>query len=211
MKLFLLFVVFLSACAVQKPKNLVKNPEPPSAPRVFNRDLWLKRHSDELLLHPIYASLPLEKRKTTTGIEVMAFNNAGGSVDNEICNINSYYSYDKYSSSGRNSGGCTNTRVEISCNHVFYVKNNTISDYKKVGQCFKDERFDFRPYDEAGLPVMTKEELIYIKELKDYEEKYAVKPDVPQTCERNADCSGGMSCSGHICKNLGLWGKIFNP
>lgn len=209
MKLYFILTILLSACATQKHK--VIKPASPQAPTVINRDLWLNRHSDELLLHPIFASLPLEKRRTTSGIEVMSFKNAGGSVDNQVCNINQYSSFDKYGSSGSGSGICTNNRIEISCNHVFYVKNNLVNDYRKVGGCFKDERIDFRPFDKEGKPIITKKELLYIKELREYEEKYADKEEVLTPCEKSAECTDGMSCRDNMCQHLGLWGRLFNP
>lgn len=198
--LFLAFAFLFTSCAI---KTSVKLPKVPVlAEKTTNRELWLGRSGDELLLHPIFASLPMESRVTTTKVEVRSFKNSGGTVSNQSCSISSYYS----KGYGSGSGFCSDSRLEIMCNHIFYIQNNRISDYKKVGQCYGD-RVDFRPYDEDGTPIFTDAELKYVEELTAYNE--AVEGGKP--CNSTSECSDGMSCSQNKCQSLGLWGRIVNP
>ena len=194
-----LLILFLASCATTNHKKV---PLPPKAPiPVTNKELWVGRSGDELLLHPIYASLPLESRSTSTGIEVKSFKNSGGTVSNQSCSISNYYS----NGSGSGSGSCSDSRYEISCNHIFYVKKNKITDYKKVGQCYGD-RFDFRPHDQNGEPVVTDSERKFLKELAAYNQSFA-----PASCNLTADCNDGMSCKDNKCQSLGLMGRFLNP
>ena len=203
---FIVGLAIISSCAqnnnVRSSKKALTRPNAPIA--VSNRELWLGRSGDELLLHPIYASLPLESRKTSTGITVMSFKNSGGHVSNQTCSISNYYTPSLNSGSG--SGYCSDSRVEISCNHIFYVNKNLITDYKRVGQCYGD-RFDFRPHDNDGNPVVTDSEKKYIQELTAYNEVMAGK----DPCNSTSECSDGMSCKDNKCESLGLWGRLFNP
>ena len=196
-----LVIAFLVSCANSPSKKTIDPPQPPA--NVSNRELWIGRSGDELILHPIYASLPLETRKTSTGVEVKSFKNSGGSVSNQSCSKSNYYS--PSSNSGTGSGSCSDTRFDISCNHIFYVHKNVVNDYEKVGQCYGD-RFDFRPLDQHGNPVVTESEKIYIKELVKYYEALA-----PASCKLTAECGDGMSCKDNKCQSLGLWGRIANP
>ncbi len=173
-----------------------------SIPEVSNRELWLGRNSDELLLHPIFASLPLERRKTNQGIEVFSFQNSGGTSETQSCNLDSYYNSYTNSSSGK--GSCETNRFEIKCSHIFYVNNDKVSDYKKVGKCYGD-RFDFRPYDKNGIPIMTFEEKNYWDRLSKF------KNEQNPTCKTIDDCKDGRFCEEGICKKGGLWGKLVNP
>ncbi|MDO9182443.1 MAG: hypothetical protein Q7U04_08540 [Bacteriovorax sp.] len=195
-----LMVLLTSSCSTfDKFKTKEKAVFQDVLPEVSNRELWLNRNSDELVLHPIFASLPLERRKTSQGIEVFSFQNSGGTQEYKSCNLSTYYySYVKSSSS---EGSCNTTKLEVKCSHVFYVSNNKVTDYKKVGQC-SDDRIDFRPYDQKGIPVMTDAEKTYWDKLIKF--NLAENP----ICKKTSDCPGGKSCEEGLCRDTGILGHF---
>ena len=98
---------------------------------------------------------------------------------------------------------CEATRVEIKCSHVFYVNNNIVTDYKKVGQCYGD-RFDFRPMASNGLPFMTPEELAYWDRLLAFDKKHKI------SCKVSKDCNTDYFCENNICKKSGILSKFID-
>lgn len=200
---WLLVLNFLASCSLlENFETKEKESSKSYAPQVSNRELWLNRSSDELLLHPIFASLPLERRKTTQGVEIFSFQNTGGSEITQTCDISAYYN--SFFSSSTRKGSCQASRVEVKCSHIFYIFNNKISDYKRTGDCSED-RFDFRPYDKNDVPIMTDEERVYWNKIA------KLKKDENAVCKITEDCATGKFCEEGICKNGGLWGQLINP
>ncbi|HEY1055696.1 MAG TPA: hypothetical protein VGE24_11190 [Emticicia sp.] len=115
-----------------------------------NRDFWIGKSGDDLAIHPIFASMPMDTRKTETGIETRSFKNKSG-IQSEGLN--------------NNQGKYVGWTSEVACNHVFLLKNNVITNYQRVGNC-TSERLEFRPLDHDGNPVLSQAEVEYLNKKK---------------------------------------------
>lgn len=184
MKVFaLLFILTLSSCAF-----LVTSPTVELV-RVPNIELWKGRSSDELTLHPIYATLPLENRNTSDGMEIRSYKNSGQRITSANC-------------TGMYAGSsCSGVSSEIACNHVFYIKDRLIIDLKRVGACGPEDIM-FRPLDAEGNPLLAPEEKASLER--------KIASEGPLVCKMTSDCKGMKSCRNGHCMDLGLWGLIFN-
>jgi hypothetical protein len=118
-----------------------------------NKKFWIGKTSDDLASHPVYASLPVESRKTESGIETRTFRNSSGIVSSASCS-----SYSQYGSS------CGGIASEVVCTHVFLLKKGIISDLNRAGSC-GDEDLKFRPLDNNGNPLVSDFE---VQQIKDY-------------------------------------------
>jgi hypothetical protein len=96
---------------------------PAYSPIYSNYNLWLGRNADELILHPVFATMSMDSRKTSSGIEIKTFKNSGGIASSGNCTHWQGFS------------NCAQTSDVVACNHVFYITNNMITDYKRVGDC----------------------------------------------------------------------------
>lgn len=164
----LLFLILSSSCALLGPQNSRYQVE-----RVANAEVWRGRSGDELILHPVFATLPMESRKTSDGVETRSFKNSGGVASSSNC-----ASYGRF-------GSCNGTSGEIACNHIFYITKNKISDYKRYGHCGPEE-LRFRPYDQNGNPVEHEMELAQRRSIA------SVK--IGGKCSANFECQGGSKC-----------------
>lgn len=119
-----------------------------------NKTLWIGRNSDEVLLHPEFATLRMETRKASNGDELITFKNSGGHHSSAGCITN----YGITTCSGNNS--------EIVCNHLFHVKDGVVFDYNRLGNCSSDEELRFRPRTSNGDPLLTQNETALIQKKK---------------------------------------------
>lgn len=94
-----------------------------------NRKFWIGRSSEELIVHPVFAVYPLDKR-VAGAQEVWTFKN-GGPVSSP----------------------------NFACNHVFQIKDKKISNYSRVGNCTEDEDIKFRPVDQDNQPLLSEAEM----------------------------------------------------
>lgn len=125
-----------------------------------NKILWIGRNSDEILLHPEFASLQMERRQASNGDEMITFKNKG--MDNSSINcVSNMYGF-------TSCGGGTK---EIVCNHQFLVKTGKISDYQRMGNCTAEEELRFRPRTLAGNPLMTDTEVALIEKKNKLEQR----------------------------------------
>lgn len=171
-------LLILFSCA-----NHVRRVEEPKSV-VFQ--FWHGRSGDEITLHPVYASLPLESRKTTDGTEVRSFTVSSNTRSDLTC---------------YGTAGCLGNSSYSQCSFVFYLKNNKVSDMNAVGPC-NIYSVNLRPY-ENGAPITTSEE-------KDYISRTYASEGV-RSCKVTNDCTGGQSCQDNQCRSLGIFGRIFNP
>lgn len=110
--LMIVFVLSLASCAHIEP----------------NKNFWMGRSSDELLVHPVFAVYPLEKRVAGTQ-EVWTFKNG------DFVNSPNY-----------------------ACNHVFQIRDKKISNYSRLGNCTEKEAIEFRPVDKDNQPLYSESE-----------------------------------------------------
>lgn len=190
----LIVLSMLMSCGVQPPKKEIKEPI-----FVFNSKFWIGKSESDLILHPLYAVLPMMEKSTGGGIEVKAFKQDSKSVSNSSC---------------YGALGCQETSQNIDCNHVFYLKNKRIYNYTTVGNC--GNLLSYRPYDEYGNPMMTAEEAEAVR-IYEAEMSALAKHNSPKEkimCESRSDCPDGMTCKissrgeEGICGHYGLMGKI---
>lgn len=117
-------MLLVSSCALVNDLGNFNTPRKsaPSEPQktLVNKDLWLGKDVEELDLHPVFATLKMENRKSASGIIVRTYKNDSGGID-EKGRVNQY------------SGEITRNSKDVSCNHVFYIKDNKITDYVRVG------------------------------------------------------------------------------
>lgn len=156
-----------------------------------NKDVWIGRSEEDVTLHPIFATMPVDSRKTASGGEVRTFKNSGGTVSNKDCTAKPGYF-------GAVNADCAGTSREIVCNHVFILTSNKVANYTRVGQC-TEEMLEMRPRNLDGTPVLLKHEM---------EQYRTVASD--KECKETSECSNGQSCKEGTCKSLGLWGRLFN-
>lgn len=132
MKLILPLMLILSSCAQLNGTSLFngKKTDHATVPVVSNRSFWLGKTSDDLVLHPIFATKAMERRQASNGKEVIAFKNKGGHTANH---------------NNKAFGGFNSTYSEVTCNHVFYLQNDKITDYKRIGECTEEEDPALRP------------------------------------------------------------------
>ena len=171
-----LFVLFSCAHHVKQPDE----------PKTLVFKFWQGRSGDEITLHPVYASLPLESRKTTDGTEVRSFTVSSNTRSDLTC---------------FGTAGCLGSSTSSQCSFVFYLKNNKIVDMNSVGPCNVFST-SLRPYENGG-PIITGEEKEYIKR--------TFASEGVRSCKVSNDCTNGQSCQANQCKSLGIWGRIFNP
>lgn len=177
-KLIALLVVV--SCATQAPpKKLVELDS--------NKTLWMGKKEERLALHPIFATMPVESRKTPAGIETRRYTEGGAITSKGECK-------------GNQCDGVSNINA---CNHVFYLGNGAIVNYHRVGNC-GIESIMHRPLDSEGNPEMTE------NEIKRYRAVSSVKEE-EVACKKTAECNNGQSCKNGFCGSYGLWGKFFNP
>lgn len=137
MKAYFLAIFLLPSCTIAKWANPPRNPEVQEVSQ-SNKPFWLGRSSDDLILHPVFATKQMDRRKASNGMEVMTFKNSGGREG---------------SLSGGGLGSYNSTFKDVECNHVFYLQNDKITDYQRIGNCTEEEDPALRP---TTPPVLTK-------------------------------------------------------
>ena len=156
---FLPLFFFLFSCANRVPEK--------EKPAVSNKSLWLGKSGDDVLLHPVYSTLPMESRKTSTGIEVRSYTFSGGIQSRANCA----------------GGGCSGQSEEVKCFHTFHIKNNLVSEYRRMGSCNDEENYLHRPLGADGVPLIAEEEKEYYKYLRSL------------GCLSDKECTGGKVCA----------------
>ncbi len=135
--------------------------------KVSNEKFWIGKSGDELITHPKFAVMPVEERKTKTGIEVRAYKNSAG--------VSTY--------SNCVGAGCSASGVEVVCNHIFSLKKDIIFKYQRTGMC-GDESFAYRPLDINGQPLIAPEELEYYERVRS-----------ASGCFSDSECKDGKVCA----------------
>lgn len=130
----LLPLLFVFACAHHQPEFKFDS----------NAVVWMNRSEDDVLTHPIFATLKMEKRKTESGIKMYSFRNSGGYSTKTNCTGGSW------------NAECNSNQNEISCNHLFTIKEKVVTNYQRIGDC-ASEQLKFRPV-ENGEAVLTERE-----------------------------------------------------
>lgn len=131
---FLICSIFLfSSCTIVRWANTSPNSSgmvQESKVTKSNKDLWLGKSSEDLVLHPILATKAMDRRKASSDVEVITFKNSAGFQ-------------------GKNEAGFFGTRhsteAEVACSHVFYLRKDIIYDYQRVGSCTDEEDPSFAP------------------------------------------------------------------
>ena len=132
----LLPLLFVFACAHQ-----------PSFQMDENRLTWMSRSEDDVITHPIFATMPVQMREASSGMKIYSFKNFGG------------YSSDGECSSTFGGAKCTSAHTEMTCNHQFIVSNKVVTDYRRIGNC-GPEQLKFRPL-ENGEAALTEREKMH--------------------------------------------------
>lgn len=130
----LLPLLFVFACAHQ-----------PTFEYDSNYTVWMNKNADDVLTHPIFATMPMQTRETEGGLKMYSFRNFGGYSSLSNC------------SGGGWSATCDTAHNEVTCNHLFTISKNTVINYQRVGDC-ANEQLKFRPYKD-GEPELTEREL----------------------------------------------------
>ncbi|MBY0515392.1 MAG: hypothetical protein K2P81_00685 [Bacteriovoracaceae bacterium] len=133
MKIIILLscLIMLQSCAIIKWANTsAKTTSSELTESRSNKELWIGKVADDLVLHPIFATKEMNSRKASNGIEVITFKNSAG--------INGKNQMGTFGSSYSNS-------MEVACNHVFYLKEKIIYDYQRVGDCTVEEDPNYAP------------------------------------------------------------------
>ena len=169
-----------------------------------NKNFWIGKNEEKLALHPIFATMPVESRKTSSGIETRRYVNGGSVSSSEECK-------------GNHCAGVANTS---SCNHVFYIEKSKITNYHRVGPCADfPENLQLRPLDKNGKFETNKQELVLLESIAKEKQARAIakeNEDIERSCLTRADCLNGMTCkiseAGQrgICVNHGIFGQLFN-
>ncbi len=197
-KLLLLFLIF--SCTTPGPKTSEVLP-PKEMEWSSNRDLWTGKSEELLGLHPIFATMPVESRKTSSGIETRRYTQ-GGAITSQDCKDNQ-------------CAGVSNTDA---CNHVFYVQKKIITNYHRVGNCGR-ENLQHRPLDRDGNPEYTAIEIVQAKEISEYNKirDEQLAQNEARSCKSRSDCNDGKTCKilysdtqSGMCVEHGLFGKLFN-
>lgn len=204
MKVLIIVGIFiLSSCTTPQPSS---KPEIHDKEMVWepNRNFWIDKHQEKLELHPIFATMPVETRKTSSGSETRRYVSGGSVKSNEECK-------------GSHCAGEVNT---ASCNHIFYIKNSKIYNYHRVGPCADyPENLKLRPVDMNANFVVSESEKALLAEVQEHNrnnQKQRLDLASDRSCLTRADCDEGMTCkiseSGQrgICVNHGIFGQIFN-
>jgi hypothetical protein len=124
------FLMFLQSCAIIKWAKNSPNTSDVLVATKSNKDLWLGKSSEELILHPVFAARVMDRRKASAEVELITFKNSGGFEGKN--NLGMF--------------GSVNTReVEVACSHIFYLKKDVIYDYQRVGSCTEEEDPSFAP------------------------------------------------------------------
>jgi hypothetical protein len=134
LKAYFLAIFLLPSCTIAKWANPPRHEEV-HAEAGTNKPFWLGRNSDDLILHPVFATKQMDRRKASNGQEVITFKNSLG----------------RQGTSG--IGGSSFSVTEVECNHVFYLKNDKITDYQRVGNCTETEDPALRP---STPPMISK-------------------------------------------------------
>lgn len=126
MKAYFLAIFLLPSCTIAKWANPPRQEEM-HAEAAGNKPFWLGRNSDDLILHPVFATKQMDRRKASNGQEVITFKNSLGRKGTSGVGMSSF------------------SVTEIECNHVFYLQNDKITDYQRIGNCTEEEDPALRP------------------------------------------------------------------
>lgn len=102
-------------------------------PRVRQEDLdaWKGQPVEKLDLHPLFASMPMEKRTSSDGVEVRTYRNSAETSYRARARTHDGF--------GGPSTEIRGTASEVVCSNVFYVWGGKVIKYQPVGRCFTNE------------------------------------------------------------------------
>ncbi len=191
--LLMLSLLIVSSCANQyyrqptAPKEIVWTP---------NKEFWIGKHEETLALHPIFAIMPVESRKTPAGVETRRYVNGGVITSQSECK-------------GNQCAGAANNGA---CNHVFYLKGMKITNYQIVGNC-GEQNLELRPLDADGRYEYSASETQQLNEARAIASTNS-KLTGSGSCDTRADCFNGMTCKYSdsqqkgTCVDAGIFGKL---
>ena len=95
-------------------------------------DSWVGQPVSMLDMHPLFMTVPMEKRFTEDGIEIRNYRNAetvSSCSGSSYLNIGSGY--------GNSYASCF--EGDVVCNNLFYIKSGKVLRYAPTGRCYTDE------------------------------------------------------------------------
>ena len=95
-------------------------------------DSWVGQSVSMLDMHPLFMTVPMEKRLAEDGVEIRNYRN-GKTVSS--CSGNSYLNIG--SGYGNSYANCF--EGDIVCNNIFYIKDRKVLRYAPVGRCYTNE------------------------------------------------------------------------
>lgn len=93
---------------------------------------WVGQPVSLLDTHPLFMTVPMEKRFSSNGVEIRNYRN-GRTVNN----CSSTTNFDLDIGYGNTYGNCYQN--DIVCNNLFYIKGGKVLKYEPVGRCYTDE------------------------------------------------------------------------